>query len=63
MGTAQASSCVGNFITITLRIFQSTDWFSHDPETDNDFIRDHAQITASACHFRVYSMDQNNMES
>ncbi|KJF73268.1 hypothetical protein RP75_10455 [Agrobacterium arsenijevicii] len=36
---------------------------SHDPKTDGDFIRDHAQIKASACHFRIYSIDQNNMES
>ncbi|CUX28616.1 hypothetical protein AGR7C_Cc210008 [Agrobacterium deltaense Zutra 3/1] len=36
MGTAQASSCVGNFITITLRIGQSTDWFSHDPKIQSD---------------------------
>ncbi|EHJ99277.1 hypothetical protein AT5A_04530 [Agrobacterium tumefaciens 5A] len=63
MGTAQASSCVGNFITITLRIIQPTDWFSHDPKIDGDFARCRAHIKASACHFRNYSINQNNMES
>ncbi|CAD0210569.1 hypothetical protein AGRHK599_LOCUS586 [Rhizobium rhizogenes] len=63
MGTAQASSCVGNFITITLRTTQPTGWFSHVLETAKGLTRDYADIQASRRQFGFYSERQNNMES